>query len=367
MSAPRLDRIPPHHTPDQSHAKAVKKTAHQAGRRVKWDIFCKCIPLVATVNTIFNMHQKRVYQKKLADQVNDPKFNDSYHKRIVKEKTWEQVVLLIPIIGQIAIGISTIVEKYTQSNTSSPSPKIEEFINDLRNENGVEVRGNETDTWHEIVFDNQAYDKTKVNCPWKLHISPGSDTMGILDAIKPVLLKNRPYCKIVQNQEKLMGLENSKDVNNKHVYKGKCITIYPKSEQEALSLAIELNEVIIRSNLINSDNSRYPCTDRPLGASGYLWSRNDLAGGPIDELSLQDSDHAHAMPGNYDTTVILPMIAYDFETDASGRKAYTEWYDREFPNFQRIIHKDIFVENFGPVHWVGDAQSDQGRFENAIN
>lgn len=264
-------------------------------------------------------------------------------------------------LPELSKNLST--KSISEQLPTESSSKIEEFIESLKNENGVKIRGSEADTWHEIVFDDHPYDKSKVKCPWKLHISPGPDTIAVLDVVKPVLLKNKPYCKIVQNQEKLASLENSRDVNDKYVYKGKCLTIYPKSEEEALTLAIELNKALIASNLTNSNKKQQPCTDRPLGVSGYLWSRNDLAGGPIDELSMKDSDHAHAMPGNYDRTVILPMKAYDFKTDESGRKDYTKWYDREFPNFQRIVHKDIFQNTFGSVHWVGDPQSDQGRFE----
>lgn len=262
-------------------------------------------------------------------------------------------------VGRKSLSTSLTSEKSQEQLPMTSGPKIEEFIELFKNEDGVKVRGNEDDTWHEIVFDDQPYEKSKVGCPWKLHISPGSDTIAVLDAIKPVLLKNKPYCKIVQNQKKLENLAKTPDVNRKRVYKGKCLTIYPKSEQEAVTLAIELNNAINSANLINRDKKQQPCTDRPLGVSGYLWARNDLAGGPIDEESLQDGDHAHAMPGNYDTTVILPTKAYDF----SGQ-AYTKWYDREFPKFQRIVHKDIFEQTFGSVQWVGKPQSDQGRFEN---
>lgn len=276
------------------------------------------------------------------------------------------------IVGRETIS-SLSTPKENKTNNASTSicgglsivshPKLEDFIDTLKEEKGVIVTGNKTDTWHEVVFDNKPYEKSQVKCPWKLHICPDSDTRAVLDAIKPVLIKNRPYCKIVQNQEKLTDLQHSLDVNGKYVYKGKCLTIYPKSEEEALSLAIELNNAIDQSNLVNSDKKQQPCTDRPLGLSGYLWSRNDLAGGPIDELSMQSSDHAHAMPGNYDTTVILPLEAYDFETDERGRQAYAKWYEREFPQFQRITHKDIFKDTFGSVHWVGHPQSDQGHFE----
>lgn len=243
-------------------------------------------------------------------------------------------------------------------------PEIEKFIEELKGQKGVEIKGNKDDTWHEIVFDNNPYQKNEVNCQWKLHISAGSNVMTVLRLIKPILLKNRPYCKIVQNQDKLFELENTLDVNGKKVYKGKCLTIYPKSEPEALALAIALDQAISGDfDLINQDKQHMPCTDRPLGKSGYLWSRNDLAGGPIDEEALKSCDHAHAMVGNYNTTIILPKEAYEFETDESGRQAYKEWYDSEFANFERIVHKDIFAETFGNVKWIGEPESDQGRFE----
>jgi hypothetical protein len=267
-----------------------------------------------------------------------------------------------PTIPEDTAAKSSGVTKPSSEKLPIPS-KIEAFVNALKKERGVEIRGGQDDTWHEIVFDGAPYEKSNVHCPWKLHISPGTDTMAVLDAVKPVLLKRRPYCKIVPNQQKLKNLEKSLDLNNKKVFKGKCLTIYPKTEKEALMLAKELHEAIAASNLINQNKEQQPCTDRPLGASGYLWSRHDLAGGPIDEISLQDSDHAHAMVGNYDTTVVLPMTAFDFETTPSGRKAYDAWYTREFPNFERIVHPDIFKETFGSVHWTGDSQSDQGRFE----
>lgn len=276
---------------------------------------------------------------------------------------FSQPSLIIPPKTEEPLNRSS-TSSITQKSEEHPeNPKIEAFVEVLKNAKGIEIRGTKNDTWHEVVFDNHPYKKDKVKCPWKLHIAPGSDPIKVLNAIKPVLLRNRPYCKIVQNQQMLIDLENSLDVNNKKVYKGKCFTIYPKSEQEALTLAKELDEAIQSSNLINSNKDRQPCTDRPLGTSGYLWSRNDLAGCPIDELSLQDSDHVHAMPGNYNTTIILPMEAYDFETDERGQKAYLEWYSREYPNFKRQAHKDIFEDTFGPVHWVGEPQSDEGRFE----
>lgn len=79
--------------------------------RIKWDKTAKCIPLVATINAIVNMHQKHVYLKALDAHDTNPKYLDNYHQRIINEPTWEQVALLVPILGQIVVGISSLVGK----------------------------------------------------------------------------------------------------------------------------------------------------------------------------------------------------------------------------------------------------------------
>lgn len=104
--------------------KAAKKAAKRAGRRVTWDKFCKCIPLIATVNTIFNMHQKSVYQEKIRKGVEDPKLTDAYHQRIINEPTWQQVALLFPVFGQLVVGIATLAGNSAKSGDKT----IEEFL-----------------------------------------------------------------------------------------------------------------------------------------------------------------------------------------------------------------------------------------------
>lgn len=240
---------------------------------------------------------------------------------------------------------------------------IQRSISSLNNEANVLVVGDKGDTWHEIVFDSRPYNKRQVHCQWKIHLAPSTNTPMVLEAIKPVLLKRRPYCKIVQSDRKLADLAQSKDVNGSQVFKGKFLTIYPKTNEEALLLARELNEALQRA-LLDPNDAIAPCTDRPLGNSGYLWARNDLAGGPLDEVSYKDANHAHALPGNYDTTIILPMKAYDFEQDEKGRRQYQEWYSRNYPSFKRVKHTDIFKTAFGSVKWLGAPDSDKGKFVN---
>lgn len=57
------------------------------------------------------MYQKRLYQQKIDAGDTDPKLKDKYHQRIIRESTAEQVLLLIPIIGQFSAGISFVIEK----------------------------------------------------------------------------------------------------------------------------------------------------------------------------------------------------------------------------------------------------------------
>lgn len=101
------------------------KAAQRAGRRIKWDKFCKCIPGLATINAIFNMHQKSVYIKGLSRPNQDPKLQDAYHQRIINEPTWEQVALLVPVLGQIVVGISTAVNKSKEERLDNTPVELE--------------------------------------------------------------------------------------------------------------------------------------------------------------------------------------------------------------------------------------------------
>lgn len=209
---------------------------------------------------------------------------------------------------EAVINRSQFLSKMQQSHS------VENFLSEFGKQPGVRIAGKESDDWHEIVFDDHPYNKKEIKTPWKIHIAPGQDMEALLNALSPVLLKEKPFCKIVPTDGKLNKMQETKDVNALKTYKGKCITIYPKTEDEAIDLALHLDQALSNSGL-NPHESLPPCTDRPLGKSGYLWVRHDLAGGPIDEASFASADHAHANPGNYNVTVILPDKAYNFGTD----------------------------------------------------
>ena len=78
-----------------------------AAKRIGFDKACRWVPLAATVNSLVDLYQKHSYKKMQAVGVE----LDAYQKRIVNQKDWKLYVLLLPVVGQLVVGIHNLVRK----------------------------------------------------------------------------------------------------------------------------------------------------------------------------------------------------------------------------------------------------------------
>lgn len=133
----------------------------------------------------------------------------------------------------------------------------------------------------EIALDGERAGERDVFSPWKLYISATPENAGlVLEAVKGVLIRCRPHFKCIKNEQLLRGLNPAISVKQ-----GNFITICAPTNEQVLLLASELNralqeaieEAMIPKNAPGAANSR---TGRPVGNTGFLWSRHDLGTSP---------------------------------------------------------------------------------------
>jgi hypothetical protein len=72
--------------------------------RVTFDNICDYIPIASTFNSIVDLWQKHAYIKDLKPGA-DKKFWDDYQVKIINKSTVRSVVLLVPVLGNICVGI----------------------------------------------------------------------------------------------------------------------------------------------------------------------------------------------------------------------------------------------------------------------
>lgn len=200
----------------------------------------------------------------------------------------------------------------------------------------------------EVSLNGQKYKKELCKTAWKLHISANSKNAGlVMKAIRQTLIDKKPFFKVIQNEKLLDEYNNlfNKERPELGLYKsGKLITIYPKSEQEALELALVLDAALTAAQIPDAAHS-INHTDRPLGRSGFLWARHDQAGAPLNASGYKEGDHAVAQEGNYQVIRYYPEEWLDLDAKRLNQKI------DEGKGMTSIISPDIFEAKFGKVHW----------------
>jgi hypothetical protein len=78
--------------------------------RVTFDNICDYIPIASTFNSIVDLWQKHAYIKDLKPDA-DKKFWDDYHVKIINKSTLRSVVLLVPVLGNIFVGIYDLIKQ----------------------------------------------------------------------------------------------------------------------------------------------------------------------------------------------------------------------------------------------------------------
>jgi hypothetical protein len=284
-------------------------------------------------------------------------------------------VELLPIIGQIAslfeklivdcLGYSDGAPDLTGRDISVDSaadPRLAlgalqpRTIADMRRRfealTGCRLYGDEQ---VEVALDGVRVGPTDVFTPWKLHISATPENaVQVLGAVFGTLVRCRPHFKFVKNEQLLK--EYNEFVNpafpeRGRFKEGKFITIYAPDEEHAIKWACELNESLedaVKDGRLqqNAPGAAVNRTDRPIGNTGFLWARHDMAGCPITDKDFQEGCHAQAAVGNYQTTTHFPVGWVDLPPAEMEKRIK----DRA-NGVVSVLHPDIFEHDWGKVVW----------------
>jgi hypothetical protein len=84
--------------------------------RIAFDNICDYIPIVSTFNSIVDLWQKHAYQKNMTIDPQNPialkcEYWNAYRVKILHKKTDRCLILLVPVLGNIYIGICDLLEK----------------------------------------------------------------------------------------------------------------------------------------------------------------------------------------------------------------------------------------------------------------
>ncbi|TCS92607.1 class IV lanthionine synthetase LanL [Hazenella coriacea] len=110
------------------------------------------------------------------------------------------------------------------------------------------------DPWIFVSSDKSTYPRQG----WKLHISATTDSaLAVLQSVLPVLKRVNHTFKVAAS---LAELDRLNDVHSERSQVGKFITIYPPNEEEAISVALELDQVTrgLEGPRIPSDQPLHP-------------------------------------------------------------------------------------------------------------
>lgn len=203
--------------------------------------------------------------------------------------------------------------------------------------------------------------------PWKLHISANPENAAqVLEAVRVVLLKNRPHFKFIKNEELLQEyntLVNSMFPERGHFKEGKFITIYGASDEEVKQLAKELDEAlrkaVAQGQIEQLEHPAVNRTDRPIGDSGFLWARHDQAGSPITNVDFKEGTHAAAAEGNYRTIIHFPI---NWAFDETPEKMEIKIQNKD-AGVEIVERPDIFAGEWGEVHWNSEKRVFEGLLE----
>lgn len=127
--------------------------------RVNIDRACSCLPILSSVNALIDLRQKAIYEKAVKNGSVDPKFQDVYHQRILKTKRWVFYSLLIPVVGQLIIGIWSIAKSHSKpTSPKTISPELQAEVDRCRQR----LKDNE------IAFENLQKNQVKFQTNVKL-------------------------------------------------------------------------------------------------------------------------------------------------------------------------------------------------------
>lgn len=286
------------------------------------------------------------------------------------------VVELLPIIGQIAsIFEKLIVGCFSDSNGAnlngrdivvnpSVDPRIAlaqlqpRTIDDMRKRfeslTGCKLYGQEQEQV-EVALDGERVGPDDVFTPWKLHISANPENAtAVFGAVFGTLVRCRPHFKFIKNEQLLKEYNefvNPAFPDRGRFKEGKFITIYAPDEAHALKLASELNESLDEAVNdgrleLNAPGAAVNRTDRPIGNTGFLWARHDMAGCPITDKDYQEGVHAQSAEGNYQVSTHFPQAWTDL-TPAEMDKRIKDRAE----GVVSVSQPDIFENDWGKVVW----------------
>jgi len=173
-------------------------------------------------------------------------------------------------------------------------------------------------------------------------------------AVFGVLVRCRPHFKFVRNEQLLKEYNefvNPAFPDRGRFKEGKFITIYASDEAHVLKLARELNESLDEAVNdgrleLNAPGAVVNRTDRPIGKTGFLWARHDMAGCPITDIDYRDGVHAQAAEGNYQVSTHFPLAWTDLPPAEMDKRIK----DR-VEGVISVLQPDIFENDWGKVVW----------------
>ena len=96
---------------------STNKSSFQDSVRIAFDRACNCLPGPSTVNNLFNLWEQHAYKKASSE-----KNQTVWRQRVLKKPKWEMVALLIPVLGQLIVGIHKLAKACFSKDKNSNDP-----------------------------------------------------------------------------------------------------------------------------------------------------------------------------------------------------------------------------------------------------